>query len=411
MLKSLYSLVCLLALGSPVAALTTSVKVPLHDGRLRPADLSADLLQRLCIPHADLPAIEIDLTGLRGSIFVNAWNASLGEGCKISIDDDALVVHLDTDKLPDNVDQAKLAARTFTEVAAPEATAAQQESFGLLLPSVVDETRAMTLLVHGLDCNRWNWFPMAGYLEERDHQVAYFTYPSDQPLADSAALLRAEIAVLRALYPNLLLNVLTHSMGALVAREFVEGDDYVPGSVERLIMIAPPNHGSKWALLRWGLEVEEHYYLWRDNPDWCPTWAITDGLGEAGRDLKGRSAFLKRLNNRPRRDGVRYTIVAGNQHPAARMAGDVVWNTARFIPRDARRLWGFRQTYRTLRNAGEDLRESTGRSDGPVTVRSSRLDGVEDHVVVLADHTTIYIPTRAQPEPPAWAIVDDRLSN
>lgn len=410
MLKLLCSLVCLLALAAPAAAITTSVKIPLHEGRLHAADLSSGLLKRLCIPHTGLVALEIDLTGLRGSLFVDAWNASLGDGCRVSIDDDALLVHIDTANLPDDVDEAKLAARTFTEVAAPKATAAQWESFGLLLPPSVDETRAMTILVHGLDCNRSNWFPMAGYLEGRDHQVAYFTYPSDQPLADSAQLLRQEVAALHALYPNLLLNVLTHSMGALVAREFIEGDDYVPGTVERLLMIAPPNHGSKWALLRWGLEVEEHYHLWRDNPNWRPTWAITDGLGEAGRDLRAKSVFLKRLNDRPRRDGVRYTIVAGNQHPASRMAGDVVSNTARLIPRDARRLWGFRQTYRTLREAGEDLRDSTGRSDGPVTMKSSRLNGVDDHAIVPADHTTIYIPTSAQPQPPAWGIVDDRLS-
>jgi pimeloyl-ACP methyl ester carboxylesterase len=251
---------------------------------------------------------------------------------------------------------------------------------------------------------------MAAYLEGRGHQVAYFTYPSDQPLVDSAKLLRDEVAALRELYPNVLINVLAHSMGALVAREFVEGDDYIAGSVERLIMIAPPNHGSKWALLRWGLEVEEHYYLWRDNPDWSPTWAITDGLGEAGRDLKAKSKFLKQLNGRPRRDGVRYAIIAGNQHPAARMTGNVLSNTARIIPKDARHLWGFRHTYKGLREAGEDLRESAARSDGPVTVKSTTLDGVEDHTTVHADHTTIYIPAHAKHEPPAWALVDERLS-
>lgn len=410
MLKSLLcSLVCLLALAGPAAAVTTSVKVPLRDGRLRAGDLSAELLTRLGLGDG-LLAVEIDLNGLRGSLFVAAWNKSLGDGCNVSIDDGALIVRIDTEKLPSDVDEAKLAARVFTEVAAPGATAAQRDSFGLLLPQIVDETRAMTIVVHGLDCNRGNWFPMAGYLESRGHQIAYFTYPSDQPLADSAALLRDEIAGLRGLYPNQLINVLTHSMGALVAREFVEGDGYLAGSIERLIMIAPPNHGSKWAAARWGLELEEHYRLWRDNPDWSPTWAITDGLGEAGRDLKAKSTFLKELNGRQRRDGVRYTIIAGNQHPAARMAGNAVSNTARIIPKNARRLWGFRHTYRGLREAGEELRESEARSDGPVTVKSTKLDGVDDHIVVHADHTTIYIPAHVNHDPPAWAIATERLA-
>ena len=407
--SSLCTLACLLALAAPASAVSTTVKVPLHQGRLHTSDLSADLLKKLNL-RGDLLAIEIDLTGLSGAVLVKAWNKALGDGCNIAIEDDALVLNIDTEKLPDDVDEAKLATRVFTEVAAPNATAAQRASFGLLLPATVDESSAMTILVHGLDCNRGNWYPMAGYLEQQGHQVAYFTYPSDQPLVDSAAMLRDNVAALRELYPNLLINVIAHSMGALVAREYVEGDDYVAGSVERLIMIAPPNHGSKWAALRWGLELEEHYYLWRDNPDWSPTWAVTDGLGEAGRDLKAKSTFLKQLNARPRRDGVRYTIIAGNQHPAARMAGGAVSGTSRIIPKGARHLWGFRHTYNGLREAGEDLKESTARSDGPVTVKSTRLDGVEDHVIVHGDHTTIYIPEKPSAEPPAWAIVHDRLS-
>jgi pimeloyl-ACP methyl ester carboxylesterase len=410
MIRSLLcTCVCLFALAAPAAAASTIVTVPLHEGRLRTRDLSADLLKRLHL-RDDLLAVEIDLSGLRGALLVKAWNKALGDGCNVAVDDEALIVSINTEKVPDDVDEAKLATRIFTEVAAPGATAAQRASFGILLPTVVDESRAMTILVHGLDCNRWNWYPMSGYLEGRGHQIAYFTYPSDQPLADSAALLRDEIAALRTAYPNLLINLVTHSMGALVARQYVEGDDYVPGSVERLIMVSPPNHGSKWAAVRWGLELEEHYYLWRDNPDWSPTWAITDGLGEAGRDLKSKSTFLKELNARPRRDDVRYSIIAGNQHPAARMAGNAVVGSARIVPKRTRDWWGFRHTYNGLRSAGNDLHDSTASSDGPVTIKSTRLEGVDDHVIVHADHTTIYIPVHAKDEPPSWAIVDDRLT-
>jgi hypothetical protein len=175
-------------------------------------------------------------------------------------------------------------------------------------------------------------------------------------------------------------------------------------------MIAPPNHGSRWASLRLALELEEHYYLWRDEPQWSPSWMITDGLGEAGRDLKSKSKFIKQLNARQRRDGVSYSIIAGNQHPASRIAGDVVSGSARIVPSKVRSVWGFRQTYNGLRHWGTDLRDANSSSDGPVSVASCRLDGVEDFVLVHADHATIYMPTDAQPEPPAWAVVNERLT-
>ena len=411
MVKSwLCAVVCSLALVSPALAASGTMRVPLHGGRLRTSDLSADLLKRLHIPHADEVGFEINLNGLKGTLLIQAWNKALGDGSNIAIDEDELVVYVDTAKLPDDVDSAKLAARVFTEVAAPEATAAQRRSFGILLPRNLDESRALTVLVHGLDCNRFNWAPMADYLERNGHQVAYFTYPSDQPLVDSAALFREQITLLHDAYPNLLINVLTHSMGALVAREYIEGPDYVDGTVQRLVMIAPPNHGSRWASLRLALEFEEHYYLWRDEPEWSPSWMITDGLGEAGRDLKSKSKFIKQLNARERRDGVRYSIIAGNQHPASRIAGDVVSGSARVVPSKVRNVWGFRQTYNGLRHWGTDLRDSNSSSDGPVSVASCKLDGVDDFVLVHADHATIYMPTETQPEPPSWAVVNDRLT-
>ncbi len=408
MRKRMYIAVFLLASCAPALAVTETLRVPLHGGKLRPGDLSAGLLERLNVSSSALG--EIDLTGLRGSLFVSAWNASLGDGCRITIDDDALKLRIDTEKLPRSVDQSKRAARTFTEVVTPQATADQRRFYGLLLPQVVDETRPLVVLVHGLDCNRSNWAPMADFLIGEGWQIAYFTFPSDQPLVESAQLLRQQIAAVRDVFPNMLLNVLTHSMGALVAREFIEAPDYT-GGIERLIMIAPPNHGTKWAALRMALELEEHYYLWKQEPTWRPSWAITDGLGEAGRDLKAKSAFLKALNDRPRRENVRYTIIAGNQHPASRLAADAARGAARIIPPNARGWWGFRQTYRSLRHAEEEFRDDTARSDGPVSIKSARLEGVDDFVVLNADHTTLYIPENRNAVPPAWAVVKDRLGH
>src|SRR5258708_18906582 len=99
-------------------------------------------------------------------------------------------------------------------------------------------------------------------------------------------------------------------MGGLVGRGYIEDAGYA-GGIDRLILVGTPNAGSKWTSYRLLLETKEQYMEWKHDPQWSWTWAITDGLGEAGDDLTPHSKFLEHLNTLPRRDGVRYTIIAG----------------------------------------------------------------------------------------------------
>ena len=134
---------------------------------------------------------------------------------------------------------------------------------------------------------------------------------------------------------------------------------------------------------------------------------ITDGLGEAGDDLKPGSEFLKRLNAHPRRDGVRYTVIAGNQHPASRIGADWLDCTASWIPTFARSWWGFRQCDGGLRHKAESLRLATGDGDGPVPLKSTKLPGVADYVILRADHVTLVCGDT----PAAWPVIRDRLEH
>ena len=178
-----------------------------------------------------------------------------------------------------------------------------------------------------------------------------------------------EMKNVRERFPDVALHMLAHSMGGLVARHYVEGDDYA-GGVEHLILIGTPNLGIALGdAIASALEVQEHCGLWKHEKDWSPSWMITDGLGEAGRDLKPTSQFLKQLNDRPRRDGVAYTVIAGAQHPIYPMAANALDKSENVIPHRAEKWWGFRQTDRCLHRAAEKLRHKTGKSDGPVSIK------------------------------------------
>jgi pimeloyl-ACP methyl ester carboxylesterase len=300
------------------------------------------------------------------------------------------------------------AVRAYTAAAAPQATAAQAARYGLRLPERFDPSRPLVVMVHGLDCDCVNWGGMAQCLIGEGYEVAPFTYPSDQPIADSAALFGETMKALRRAFPAAEVNVLAYSMGGLVGRAYVEGPDYA-GGVRRLIMVGTPNTGSDWSRVRMLLELQEHYRLWRDDPQWSPTWMITDGLGEAGRDLRPGSKFLTWLNALPRRDGVKYTIVCGDQSPASRVEADWLDRTANAIPQRASGWWGFRQTKQGLKRRANASRNEADRSDGPVAVSRAKLEGVEDVVIVHADHVRLYIGTDTEP-PAAWDTIRDRLA-
>ena len=135
---------------------------------------------------------------------------------------------------------------------------------------------------------------------------------------------------------------------------------------------------------------------------------ITDGLGEAGSDLKPGSRFLRVLNAHPRRAGVKYTIVAGNQHPARRMTANCVDSVAGWIPDRVSDLWGFRHTKNKLVNTAGRMRQH-GASDGPVSVDSCKLDGVDDFVVVPASHASLCYPIDGRLA--AWDTIRDRLNH
>lgn len=392
-----------LLLVTPAFAAPHEVRIRLQEGKLCVADLAAVVH----VPSLGLGDKDVDLNGWRGSLFLSAINASLGDGCNVQVSDDVLLLHFDSEKLPKTFDDKKHALRIFVATETPEATAAQARRWGLFLPAHVDPARPLVILTHGLDCGLPMMQPMGDLLGQNGFQVAYFCYPNDQALDDSARFFGEKMSGLRELFPGIRVDIVAHSMGGLVCRDYVEGERY-GGEVNRLILVGTPNNGSKWAKYHLALKAQEEFNEWRCDPEWHASWMFTDGLGEAARDLKPRSKFLNELNALPRRQGVAYTIIAGSFHPAARLGANWTEALASVIPDRARQwyvLWPIR---RGLSHEAEKLRGETGKSDGPVTVDSCRLAGVSDFVTLHADHASLFCPVDGAP-PVAFGVIADRL--
>ena len=361
-------LICSLFCGTVVAK-PHEMRIPLHDGKMHLADLSKALCREIHVPGMKLGG-EVDVRGLTGSLFVTAINASLEDGCQLTVQDDVLILHIDSEHLPKSIDQDRRAIRKFFAADFPEATARQARRYGLFLPPHLDPGRPLVVLLHGLDTGIGVLQPMGELLQHEEYQVGYFVYPADEAIEESSKLLAQHMNALHDAFPALTVNVIGHSMGGLVARDYVEGPHYA-GAVDHLILVGTPNGGSKWASVAFIQKIQEHYQLWRYDQDWSFSWVATEGLGEAWGDLKPGSAFLRHLNSRPLRDGVRYTIIAGDQSPAARIGGNVIESVARGIPFKAAGVWGLRRQCRQgLRAHGR--RTSSARGAQPRSGKAVR---------------------------------------
>lgn len=392
--------------ASAAAAGSQEYVIPLAQGKLPLREINAPIAWQLHLPNVSFTG-ELAVNGPEAADLLAAMNACLWSGCSLEVHKDSAVLRL-SELQPESM--CRRASRMTRIIAAenyPAATAIQARQWGLALPQRLDPNRPLVLLVHGLDADRGDCAPMGEAIRQAGWQVAYFSYPGDQPIEDSADLLARSMHDLLGRFPRIRIDVVAHSMGGLVVRDYLEGPGYA-GGVERLVMVAPPNHGSTWAHLRSALSVQKNYSLRRDDPEWRWSWLVTEGMGEAGSDLLPGSSFLAELNARPRRPGVRYTIIAGNRSAVSEVEAALIESLGACVPRFARGWWGVGYCYRGLHDRAERLRSEVADTDGVVSLESTRIDGVGDYAILPADHRALFLPDDGH-APAALAVVIDRL--
>ena len=106
------------------------------------------------------------------------------------------------------------------------------------------------ILVHGLACNRGNWFWFRRQLEQRGHLAFTIDYaPWFARIATYPAQLARAIDEVLAATGARQVTIVGHSMGGLVARAYL--DEFGGGKVARVITLGTPHRGT-W-MARFGL--------------------------------------------------------------------------------------------------------------------------------------------------------------
>jgi pimeloyl-ACP methyl ester carboxylesterase len=252
-----------------------------------------------------------------------------------------------------------------------------------------DPERPTICLVHGLNASSGGFVHMIPHLEKAGYGIVVYDYPFNQRLEESCTQFRRDLLSFRKERGELRpWAFLAHSMGALVARSYVEGGDAPGRDVASVILIAPVNQGAHVARIQPVFQTISSLYAINNNHTSHALAMLSEGIGQAAEDLLPGSEFLRRMNARPRAAGVRYHILAGDKGMIPREIGAQVMARLSDLGRE-KGLFSLvsRLASRDMVPLLQELGDDTG--DGCVSVASTRLKDVEDHVTIRANHVEL----------------------
>ena len=390
-------------LAAPEAEGSIVVRVPLNEScEIDVGDAVAGLASATGSSVARPPGrITLPITGVAGNLTRRMLSETLGPDASLAFREDALVFTLDP-RLRDPDRSAGWQQRLARFAAQVERESQRRRRYGMHALSSFrpnDPRRPTVCLVHGMNSSSGGFVHMIAPLEEAGFGVVVYDYPFNRDLDESCEAFRRNwLEFRRRVGEARQWAILAHSMGALLARSFVEDPENDARDVASLILIGPVVHGSSLARVQTLLQLLDGVRAVQGQSAADALAHLGDGLGEAAEDITPGSAFLEALNRRPRREGVPYHILAGDVGFLSHVARRQLEAHVEVARRESGLLGGLAR-FATADLASRLDEVSTGTGDGCVSVARTRLEGVADHVTIHANHAELIRAPLLYPDP------------
>lgn len=390
-----------------------TVEIPLGAaGEVPVAEIVARLARASGITIERPPAgLTLSTRGISRGLTKALLTEALGPGVDIIFSPRAVILKVDPGVLSP-ARRAKWTRRLRGLADRASEAAKRRENYGMhALPSYRpnDPSRPTICMVHGLNSSSGGFVYVIPWLEEAGYGIVIYDYPFNQPIGESCAAFARDWAAFRKKTGDgQSWAIFAHSMGALLARSLVEDDATWAGDVSSLIMIAPVNQGSNLARVQTVVQLLNGLQSINEKKTSRAMLHLADGTGQSARDMLPGNPFLKKLNRRPRRAGVAYHIIAGDRGLLTPEARVRIETQLGLTSRNAGLFGQLAQAANTnLSGVLDELTDGTG--DGAVSIAHTRLDGVDDHVVIHANHAELIRAPLLFSEPGPVACMPDVL--
>lgn len=209
--------------------------------------------------------------------------------------------------------------------ASPASTVILLAMLSIPLPASAD----CVVLLHGLARTSGSMEKLIEPFEELGHQVINVNYPSRKKTVEELSSLAVEELGYSNCQAGSVVNIVTHSMGGILARYYLQHNE-IP-QLGRVVMMAPPNQGSEVV----------------DNLRGVPGFKLINGEAgmQLGTDASGIPAGLGAVD-------FELGVIAGTKTVNPLLS--------QFLPNP---------------------------DDGKVSVASTRVEGMDDHIVLPVNHT------------------------
>ncbi len=383
---------------------TVEVKVPLNERQeVGVADLVDGLARASGIAMGRPKVVlRLPMAGLGGPLSKSLLAETLGADVNPSVEGRSLVLKVPSRRLSIEA-RPDWTQRLGSLVERAEREAKRRDDYGLhALKSYRpnDPGRPTVCLIHGLNSTSSVFWHMIRPIEDAGYGIVVYDFPYNRDLDESSVTFRRDWAEFRRRTGDKRpWAIVSHSMGTLLARSYLEDDAAYANDVASLIMIAPVNGGSNLSKAQTLLQVLQGLKAVNRGPSrrGDALAHLGDGLGAAAEDMTPGSDFLKGLNARKRRAGVPHHTLAGDGGFLSRLARRQIEAQLGMSGRPALLGGIARLAAGNLAAQLDEVGDGTG--DGAVSIESTRLDGVDDHIVLHVNHLELIRAPLLFPDP------------